>query len=112
MNSSSSDESSESEDPLVNFDEEEVIRFYFNRGFNNDEIRLFLSKHHNYEISYSTLLRRLKAYGLKRRSKCGVSNLTLASVRNRITELINGPASSGGYRTVWHSLELEGVRVP
>lgn len=33
-------------------------------------------------------------------------------VRQRISEIINGPGSSGGYRTVWHTLEMEGLRVP
>ena len=32
--------------------------------------------------------------------------------RNRIIEMINGPGSSGGYRSVWHSLEMEGLRIP
>ena len=32
--------------------------------------------------------------------------------RDRIIEMINGPASSGGYRSVWHSLEMEGLRIP
>ena len=32
--------------------------------------------------------------------------------RARISDIINGPGSSGGYRTVWHTLELEGLRVP
>ena len=27
-------------------------------------------------------------------------------------EIINGPGSSGGYRTIWHTLEMEGLRVP
>ena len=26
--------------------------------------------------------------------------------------MINGPGSSGGYRSVWHSLEMEGLRIP
>ena len=27
-------------------------------------------------------------------------------------ELINGPCSSLGYRSIWHILEMEGLRVP
>ena len=34
------------------------------------------------------------------------------TAERRINELINGPGSSGGYRTVWHTLELEGIYVP
>ena len=26
--------------------------------------------------------------------------------------MINGPGSSGGYRSLWHSLEMEGLRIP
>ena len=33
-------------------------------------------------------------------------------MRRRITEIINGPGSCGGYRTVWHTLKMEGLQVP
>ena len=36
----------------------------------------------------------------------------LKEVRKRIEEIIDGPGSMGGYRTAWHTLELEGLRVP
>ena len=26
--------------------------------------------------------------------------------------LLNGPSSFGGYRTIWHSIQLEGIHVP
>jgi hypothetical protein len=32
--------------------------------------------------------------------------------RDRITAILAGPASSEGYRSMWHRLELEGLRVP
>ena len=32
--------------------------------------------------------------------------------RTRIAKIINGPGSIRGYRTIWHTLELEGLRVP
>ena len=67
-------------------------------------------KHHNHNISYSTLLRRLKQYGFSRRKQ--PSEDLLRDVRKRIKEIIDGPGSLGGYRTVWHTLELEGLRVP
>lgn len=65
-------------------------------------------------MSYSTLLRRLKAYGLGRRSFLTKddSKSTIQTVRQRVSEIINGPGSSGGYRTIWHTLEMEGLRVP
>ena len=33
-------------------------------------------------------------------------------VQRRMTELINGPCSSLGYRSIWHILEMEGLWVP
>ena len=96
-------------DTELNFDEEGIITYYFNRGFEYSEILLFLVKHHNHHISYSTLLRRLR-YGLSRQKQ--PSEDELKAVRKRIEEIIDGPGSMGGYRTVWHTLELEGLRVP
>ena len=39
-------------------------------------------------------------------------NDTFYKVQRRMAELINGPCSSAGYRTVWHILEMEGLRIP
>ena len=97
-------------DTELNFDEEGIITYYFNRGFEYSEILLFLVKHHNHHISYSTLLRRLRQYGLSRQKQ--PSEDELKAVRKRIEEIIDGPGSMGGYRTVWHTVELEGLRVP
>ena len=44
-------------------DKEGLIRYYFFRGFEYEEIRLFLLKNPNIEISLSTLKRRIKRYG-------------------------------------------------
>ena len=33
-------------------------------------------------------------------------------IRQRISEIVNGPGSCGGYRTIWHTLKLEGFGVP
>lgn len=98
----------------MNFDEESVIKYYFSRGFGYDEIIHLLKKRHNHQISYSTLLRRMKAYGLSRRNFSTREDYDdmLQKVRSRVSEIINGPGSCGGYRTVWHSLEMEGIRVP
>ena len=65
-------------------------------------------------MSYSTLLRRLKAYGLSRRgfSSSVHSEETVELVRQRVRAILNGPGSSGGYRSVWHTLEMDGLRVP
>jgi len=39
-------------------------------------------------------------------------NDTFCEVQRRMAELINGPWSSVGYRTIWHILEMEGLRIP
>ena len=95
-------------------DEKELITFYFNRGFSYNEIIQFLAKQHNFSISYRTLCRRLKSYGLHRQgiNEQANSEDILEIVRRRITEIINGPGSCGGYRTVWHTLKMEGLQVP
>ena len=97
-------------DTECNFDEEAIITYFFNRGFEYNEILLFLVKYHNHHISYSTLLRWLRQYGLSRQKQ--PLEEVFKEVRKRIKEIIDGPGSMGGYRTVWHTLELEGFRVP
>ena len=32
-------------------------------------------------------------------------------MREHIKEIIDGPGSMGGYRTIWHTLEMEGIKV-
>jgi len=97
-----------------NFDEKTVIQYYFNCGYDYTDILMFLSKYHGHQISYATLLRRLKEYGLKRRGfeKNVDVNTILEKVREKIETILKGPGSSWGYRMVWHSLEMDGVRVP
>ena len=63
------DEFNEDSDSDFNFDEGAIITFYYNRGLEYNEILGFLAKYHNHCISYSTLLRRLKQYGLSRKSR-------------------------------------------
>ena len=106
--------SSSESDSTEEFVEEEAIRYYFTRGFEYKDIISILEKHHNFRITYRTLLRRLKQYGLsKKLSRCNGENYNiLQRARTRINEIMNGPGSCGGYRTVWHTLEMEGIRVP
>ena len=107
-------ESSDSGPDEAEFDEEEVLKYYFDRGFNYQEILLFLSERHEHPLSYSTLLRRFKKYGLARRGVTDKEefNDIFGEVQRRMAELINGPWSSVGYRTIWHILEMEGLRIP
>ena len=113
METHSSDLEADSEDE-ENFDEEAVIKYYFQCGYDYTDIVLLLSKYHGYEISYSTLLRRLREYGLQRRGikRTEDPDSILETVREKIKKMLKGPGSSWGYRMVWHSLEMEGVRVP
>ena len=84
-------ESSDSDPDEAEFDEEEVLKYYFNRGFNYQEILLFLSERHEHPLSYSTLLRRLKKYGLERRGVTSKEfNDTFCKVQRRMVELIMG----------------------
>ena len=93
------------------FNEGQVIRYYFTRGFSYYEILLFLEKQHRHVISYSTLLRRLNQLGLHRRQK-NADHTHFRRAYQRIEEIVNGPGSSGGYRAVWHTLKMEGTQVP
>ena len=51
-------------------------------------------------MSYSTLLRRMKLYGLSKRNffTKNESEEIFERARNRIIEMLNGPKSSSGYR--------------
>ena len=96
------------EEPAEAVDEEGLITYYFFRGLKYDEIRLFLSKFHDVDVSLSTLKRRIKQFGLKRRKV----DYNLAVVTDSVRALLNGPDSHAGYRAIWHSLQMNGHRVP
>ena len=88
------------------------IRYYFSQGLEYFEIVKFLQKYHRTIISKSTLLRRLKDYGLSRRNGKNLSLETIREARERIQPLIERPASFSGYRSVWYSLKMTGFHVP
>ena len=48
----------------------------------------------------------LLVYGEKKKD----FNINL--LRDRIRQELDGPANSAGYRSVWHTLKLEGIQVP
>ena len=105
------DDSSDDLDIVIDderMQDEELIRYYFNRGFTYVEICLFLSKNHGIDISQSTLKRRLKSLGLRRRN----SEYDLPLLRDAVRIIIDGPDSCRGYRSKWHTLQLDGIRVP
>eukprot|EP00794_Sanderia_malayensis_P001627 gene1627-1806_t len=96
------EEQSSQEETEDDFDEEDAIKYYFNCGYEYDEILLFLEKYHKWKLSYRTLLRRLNQYGLKRKADHDTEQYAtnLGEARRRITELINGPMSFSGWRLV------------
>ena len=104
------DESTDEDDQRVDVDEESVITYYFRSGFEYSEIIGHLSRY-GISISKSTLLRKLKTYGLSGR-RGQVSDEVHHNVKRRIEEIINGPGSCGDYRTIWHTLQIEGYQVP
>ncbi|XP_076801766.1 uncharacterized protein LOC143446142 [Clavelina lepadiformis] len=93
-------------------DQDQIISEYFHSGYEYGEILQLLHSRHNYAISMRTLKRRLHKIGLRR--KCGWKKdiTVLFQAEKRIEELLDGPSSFGGYRSVWHTLQMEGLRVP
>ena len=55
-----------------------------------------------------TLKYRLHEYGLQRQSP----SYDEMKVRQRIMEEVNGPGCMSGYRSMWHTLRMEGFQVP
>lgn len=80
-----------------------LIEEYFHLGFENQVILDFLNNRHGIALSLSTLKRRLRDYGLKRR---GVQ-IEDHELREVMLREISGPGQLRGYRAVWHSLRLK-----
>ena len=89
-------------------DEETIISYYFKRGFTYEAIIRLLEKDHGIRKSERTLRNRLSDMSLKRRCP----EYDIATVRERIQGELNGPGCMGGYRSVWHTLRMEGIQVP
>ena len=53
-------------------------------------------------------MRRLEQY----RPYADINYDSLRLTYQTIEEIAHGHGSSGGYRTVWHTLEMEGIRIP
>ena len=86
--------------------EEGLIRHYFFRGFEYEEVRVFLMKHHRIEMSLSTLKRRIKTYNLRRH----LPDYDVDDLRAAIQSIVDGPGCLQGYRSIWHTLQLRGMR--
>ena len=89
--------------------EQTLIAAYFRKGFEYNSIIAFLSKFHGISMSLRTLNSRLETYGLRRKS---IQDVDMFAVRQRIQQLLRGPDCMGGYRSIWHTLKLEGIQVP
>ena len=89
-------------------DERSLIEFYFYRGYTYQSIIKLLDKQHDIQISERTLKYRLQSYSLRRR----LPIYDLAQVRLRVAEELDGPGCMSGYRSIWHTLCLDGLQVP
>ena len=87
---------------------EVLIKYYFHRGFEYNDIIEFLTTYHNIDISERTLHRRLRIYGLSRKNP----QYDMNAVTDEIKKMLDGPDCVSGYRHVWHSLQLKGHQVP
>ena len=75
-----------------------LIEHYFHLGFQNQVVVDFLNNRHAVTMSHSTLKRRLRDYGLSRRSV----DVSDHEVREILQREISGPGELRDYRAVWH----------
>jgi hypothetical protein len=87
---------------------DELITRYFRKGFAYEKIILFLANYHGIRMSLRTLNTKLRSLGLRRKN----NELDINFVRDRIQQELDGPGNSAGYRSVWHTLKLDGIEVP
>ena len=80
-----------------------LVELYFHLGFKNQVILDFLKDCQVIPISLSTLKRRLRNYGLKRRG----AQIEDQELREILLREISGPGQLRGYRAMWHSLRLK-----
>ena len=89
--------------------EREIIESYFHSGFEYEAILQFLTKFHAIQMSMSTLKRRLKMFGLKRKSQ----EVNMNELTEIIRRELNGSGCLFGYRAMWHTLRIKhGIFVP
>ena len=87
---------------------DELLGYYFQKGFSYKNMLLFLSKYHDTEMSMQSLQQQLHDMGLKRR----IISYNIQEIWQEIVKNLNGPGCSGGYRSHWHALRLKGIQVP
>ena len=86
-------------------DEENLIKYYFYKGFEYKNILGLLSTYHNIGISIRTL-RRLRKYGLRRKNPEYDVNLV-----REVWAILDGPGCIPGYRHVWHK-DMYSICIP
>ena len=85
-----------------------IIESMFYDGYEYREMVEMLKAQHDIDISFRTLKRRLKALNLRRVN----IKFDPGRLRGMIAELLDGPGGSQGYRSIWHTLEQRGERLP
>ena len=66
---------------------DELLRYYFQKGFWYKNMLLFSSKYHDTEMSMRSLQQRLHDMGLKRRNV----SYNIQEIRQEIVKNLNGP---------------------
>ena len=89
-------------------DERMLIESLFYEGYEYQEIIQILRTRYDIELSLSTLKRKLKDYNLSRNNVEFDPN----ELREIVVEHMDGRGCSQGYRSIWHTLQRKGVRVP
>ena len=88
---------------------EDIIRNYFTKNYTYDAILKLLQKYHGIRISRSTLLNKLKLYGLQRRG----NTVDKDHVRRCIVRELDGSGKLLGYIAMWRRLQSKyGLQVP
>ena len=85
-----------------------IIESMFYDGYEYREMVEMLKAQHDIDISLRTLKRWLKALNLRRVN----IEFDHGRLKGMIAELLDGPGGSQGYRSIWHTLEQRGERVP
>lgn len=91
-----------------NPEEENLISYYFSRGYTYEVITEFLAKFYGITMYVRTLKNRLKQLNLRRR----LPSIDMDVVREQIMNELSGPGCQGGYRSMWHTLRLKNIQVP
>lgn len=87
-----------------------ILSDLFRKGHGYNEILIILSNQHGIEMSLSTLKRRLTCYGLRRREPATQDMIN--NVVKHVENKLDGTGKLFGYRTMWHSLKLQGTNAP